>query len=128
MCTKLTRIGSDFVGVLQDQLCEPILNLTTAVCVSPLQGWVNMCSAAKNINFQVLVGHEEIVTCCVVADDESMVISGSKDSQIIIWNISTGNAIISLKTNSPVSALTITADAAVIISGCLNYLYSKAEQ
>ncbi|KAK6109718.1 WD domain G-beta repeat family protein [Brugia pahangi] len=65
---------------------------------------------------QVLVGHEETVMCCVVADDENIIISGAKDSQIIIWATSTGNALISLKTESPVTALAINADATVILS------------
>lgn len=72
---------------------------------------------------QVLVGHEETVMCCAIANDENIIISGGKDSQIIVWATSTGNALFSIKTESPVTALVINADASVIISGCINYLF-----
>ncbi|VDM14459.1 unnamed protein product [Wuchereria bancrofti] len=54
--------------------------------------------------------------CCAISDDENIIISGAKDSQIIIWATSTGNALISLKTESSVTALAINADATVILS------------
>ncbi|KAL3981510.1 WD domain G-beta repeat family protein [Acanthocheilonema viteae] len=65
---------------------------------------------------QVLVGHEETVICCAIANDESIIISGAKDSQIIVWATSTGNALFSMKTESPVLALVINADTTVILS------------
>lgn len=65
---------------------------------------------------QVLVGHEAEVTCCAVAEDERLVVSGGGDRQIIIWNVSTGDALLSLKTNSPITAVSITTDATVALS------------
>lgn len=58
--------------------------------------------------------------CCAIAVDENIIVSGAKDSQIIVWATSTGNALLSLKTESPVTALAINADTTVILSGYIN--------
>ncbi|CAG9533394.1 unnamed protein product [Cercopithifilaria johnstoni] len=65
---------------------------------------------------QVLLAHEEAVTCCAIANDESVIVSGAKDSQIIVWSTTTGNALFTLKTESPVTALAINNDTNVILS------------
>ncbi|VDK50940.1 unnamed protein product [Anisakis simplex] len=65
---------------------------------------------------QVLVGHEGIIRCCAIAEDERLVVSGGMDCQIIMWRVSTGDALLSLKTNAPITAISITADASVTFS------------
>ncbi|VDM39179.1 unnamed protein product [Toxocara canis] len=66
---------------------------------------------------QVLVGHEDIVRCCAIAEDERLVVSGGRDCQIIMWRVSTGDALLSINTNAPLTAISITADASVTFSG-----------
>lgn len=45
----------------------------------------------NQIAFQVLVGHIDHVSCVAVAvTNKSLVVSGSKDSNLIVWDMETG--------------------------------------
>lgn len=86
-------------------------------CHLSVNSWIDL--------LQVLVGHEETVMCCAIASDENIIVSGAKDSQIIVWSTSTGDALFSLKTESTVIALAINNDTTVILSGYIDNLLKK---
>lgn len=68
---------------------------------------------------QVLVGHTDAVTCvsCSVTN-KSQVISGSKDTNLIIWDLHTGEEIHTLAGHlGPVTCVKVSADGTTAVSG-----------
>ncbi len=77
-----------------------------------------MITYSADTAFQVLVGHEDVVQCCAVADDERLVVSGGRDRLLIVWKVETGDMLHSLSSiGSPVAAVAVTNDASVAFSG-----------
>ncbi|CAB3406664.1 unnamed protein product [Caenorhabditis bovis] len=65
---------------------------------------------------QILVGHEDIVTCCCISDDERIVISGARDRKMIVWNVQTGENVCSIIASAPLTAVALTGDGSVAFS------------
>ncbi|CAI5447669.1 unnamed protein product [Caenorhabditis angaria] len=65
---------------------------------------------------QILVGHEDIVTCCCLSDDERIVISGARDHKMIVWNVITGENMCTILAAAPISAVALTGDGTVAFS------------
>lgn len=66
---------------------------------------------------QVLVGHEDVVLCCSVAEDGKTVVSGGRDSLVIIWDAETGQSKLQYTAKAPVTAVKLTHDSSIVISG-----------
>ncbi|XP_067120731.1 protein qui-1-like [Centruroides vittatus] len=68
---------------------------------------------------QVLVGHEQPVTCVAVAPySPSLVVSGSMDCNLIVWDMNTGNDTFTLRGHREgVKSVKLTLDGNVAISG-----------
>lgn len=68
---------------------------------------------------QVLVGHSHAVTCVAVSvTNKTQVISGSKDTNLIIWDIHTGDEIHTLAGHlAQVTGVKISADGTTAVSG-----------
>ncbi|KAH7671492.1 QUI-1 protein, partial [Aphelenchoides avenae] len=64
----------------------------------------------------VLVGHEDVVSCCGVSEDGKSVVSGGRDKAIIVWEVQTGTVRRSISAKAPVVAVEITFDGSVIVS------------
>lgn len=68
---------------------SPICVLSIHSLAAITDGHVSYCNFFV---LQVLVGHEDQVTCVAVAiSDKSIVVSGSWDANLIIWDIHTGD-------------------------------------
>lgn len=74
--------------------------------------------------FQVLVGHEDAVHCCAIADDERIVVSGAADKMVMIWEVGTGDTLHTLDGHkeSTISAVAVTSDGTVAFSGTARLL------
>jgi WD40 repeat protein len=70
---------------------------------------------------QVLVGHSDHVTCVAVSIlNKSLVVSGSRDSNLIIWDINTGNDIHVLTGHlGYVTCVKVAGDGNLAVSGKL---------
>lgn len=84
-CSKLSKkvltLSLDFIKTTH---LPPVHQLTTTSCGHIIHSLVR--------TLQVLVGHEDQVTCVAVAiSDKSIVVSGSWDANLIIWDIHTGD-------------------------------------
>lgn len=81
-----------------------------------LTQYVNMVSVE-----QVLVGHTDHVTCAAVAiTNKSIVASGSRDSNVIIWDMETGSDEHTLQGHlGYVTNVKLTGDGTVAVSGIL---------
>ena len=66
---------------------------------------------------QVLVGHDDVVTCCCVSEDGKVVVSGGQDKHIYIWDVQTGAVKRSITAKAVISAVQITFDNSLILSG-----------
>lgn len=66
---------------------------------------------------QVLVGHEDVVLCCCVSEDGKTVVSGGRDSQVIIWDAETGQSKLQYSAKAPITAVKLTHDSSIVISG-----------
>ena len=68
--------------------------------------------------YQVLAGHDDIVSCVTIADHNRNVISGSHDKTLIVWNMSTGEIEQTLKGHTDiVTSAKMTADGSIVVSG-----------
>ncbi|PAV70253.1 hypothetical protein WR25_21608 [Diploscapter pachys] len=65
---------------------------------------------------QVLVGHEDAVTSCALAEDERLVVSGGKDKKVIVWSVATGQIMHCLTASASLSSIALTADATVVFA------------
>uniref|UniRef100_A0A8R1HUS0 WD_REPEATS_REGION domain-containing protein n=1 Tax=Caenorhabditis japonica TaxID=281687 RepID=A0A8R1HUS0_CAEJA len=70
----------------------------------------------KGFLTQVLVGHENVVTCCCISFDERLVVSGARDEKMIVWNVQSGEMICSVNTSAPITSLSMTGDSTVVFS------------
>lgn len=70
---------------------------------------------------QVLVGHSDHVTCVAVSIlNKSLVVSGSRDANLIVWDINTGNDIHILTGHlGYVTCVKVTGDGSLAVSGIL---------
>jgi WD40 repeat protein len=70
---------------------------------------------------QVLVGHSDHVTCVAVSIlNKSLVVSGSRDANLIVWDINTGNDIHVLTGHlGYVTCVKVTGDGSLAVSGKL---------
>jgi len=67
---------------------------------------------------QVLVEHNDVVSCAVVTAGNRSVVSGSHDARLLVWNMDKGDVQHQLIGHSgPVTAVTVTADGTVAVSG-----------
>ena len=70
---------------------------------------------------QVLVEHEDIVSCVAVADGNRCVVSGSHDTRLLVWNLQTGDVEYQLLGHTGhVTAVRLTKDGSTAISGKTN--------
>uniref|UniRef100_A0A1I7TE12 WD_REPEATS_REGION domain-containing protein n=1 Tax=Caenorhabditis tropicalis TaxID=1561998 RepID=A0A1I7TE12_9PELO len=65
---------------------------------------------------QVLVGHENVVTCCCISFDERLVVSGARDEKIIVWNVQSGDMVCTVNTTAAITSLSMTGDSTVVFS------------
>jgi WD40 repeat protein len=66
---------------------------------------------------QVLVGHENVVLCCSISEDGKTVVSGGRDTVVIIWDAETGQARLQYNAKAAVTAVKLTHDGSIVISG-----------
>ncbi|MFX1517261.1 MAG: WD40 repeat domain-containing protein, partial [Promethearchaeota archaeon] len=80
-----------------------------------IQLW-NLSSKSVDRNF---TGHENLVICVAFSTDNKLIISGSLDNTIRIWEKSTGNLIRTITSiNHSVSDLTLSPDGILIAAAC----------
>lgn len=74
---------------------------------------------STNFEIQVLVGHTDHVTCVAVAVlDKSIVVSGSRDANLIIWDINTGSDLHTLKGHlGYITCVKLSGDGSLAASG-----------
>jgi WD40 repeat protein len=74
-----------------------------------------------SVFMQVLVGHSDHVTCVAVSIlNKSLVVSGSRDANLIVWDINTGNDIHILTGHlGYVTCVKVTGDGSLAVSGIL---------
>ena len=67
----------------------------------------------------MLVGHEDAVSCCSIADDERIVVSGAADKAVIVWEVDTGDILHTLDghRHSVITAVGVSSDGSVAFSG-----------
>lgn len=68
---------------------------------------------------QVLVGHTDQVTCVAVAiTNKSIVVSGSRDANLIVWDMETGEDLHLLQGHlGYVTCVKIAGDGSIAVSG-----------
>lgn len=67
---------------------------------------------------QVLVEHDNLVSCAAITNDNSYVLSGSYDRRLLVWGLSTGAVEQQLLGHTlPVTCVKVTDDSTVAISG-----------
>ncbi|CAK9825608.1 Protein qui-1 [Anthophora retusa] len=68
---------------------------------------------------QALVGHTDHVTCVAVSVlDKSIVVSGSRDANLIVWDINTGNDLHTLKGHLDcITCVKLSGDGTLAVSG-----------
>ncbi len=67
---------------------------------------------------QVLVEHEDTITCVAVTEDNRFVISGSADKNLLVWSLSTGLAENKFVGHTDkVTTVKATKDSSVAVSG-----------
>ncbi len=67
---------------------------------------------------RVLKGHTGNVTCLALSPKEDIVVSGSKDHTLKIWEIQTGNCLLTLKGHrGPVASVDISPNGRFVLSG-----------
>jgi WD40 repeat protein len=73
------------------------------------------------VSVQVLVGHSDHVTCVAVSIlNKSLVVSGSRDANLIVWDINTGSDIHVLTGHlGYVTCVKVTGDGSLAVSGKL---------
>jgi WD40 repeat protein len=64
-----------------------------------------------------LTGHSEFVKVIEITPDGTIIISGSRDSSIKIWNLSTGKCLHTFIDDSPITAIAISPDGKKVIAG-----------
>lgn len=72
-----------------------------------------------SVFMQVLVGHFDHVTCVAVSIlNKSLVVSGSRDANLIVWDINTGNDIhVLIGHLGYVTCVKVTGDGSLAVSG-----------
>ena len=76
--------------------------------------------------YQVLAGHDDIVSCVTIADHNRNIISGSHDKTLIVWNLSTGEIEQTLKGHTDIiTSAKMTADGSIVVSGKATYSVQK---
>lgn len=70
----------------------------------------------KGFLTQILVGHENVVTCCCISFDERLVVSGARDEKMIVWNVQNGEMVCSVNTSAPITSISMTGDSTVVFS------------
>lgn len=70
---------------------------------------------------QVLVGHTDQVTCVAVAiTNKSIVVSGSRDANVIVWDMETGEDLHLLQGHlGYVTCVKLAGDGSIAVSGYL---------
>lgn len=77
---------------------------------------------------QVLVGHTDQVTCVAVAiTNKSLVVSGSRDANLIVWDMDTGADVHLLSGHlGYVTCVKVAGDGSVAVSGMVQiYMFSS---
>ena len=77
---------------------------------------------------QVLVGHTDQVTCVAVAiTNKSIVVSGSRDANVIVWDMETGDDLHLLQGHlGYVTCVRLAGDGSIAVSGTFhNIITSK---
>lgn len=62
---------------------------------------------------QVLVGHEDVPSCCCVSEDALVAVSGARDRSLIVWDVQTGAAQRQVPRNAVPRFLEISMDGSV---------------
>lgn len=55
----------------------------------------------------MLVGHEGAVACCCVSEDGKTVVSGGRDSLVIVWDAETGQSKMQYNAKASVAAVKV---------------------
>jgi WD40 repeat protein len=64
-----------------------------------------------------LTGHSSFVKEIAITPDGTKIISGSRDSSIKIWNLSTAECLFTLINDTPINSIAISPDGKKIITG-----------
>lgn len=77
------------------------------------------------MNYQVLVGHSDIVTCVAVSiTNKTQIVSGSWDCNLIVWDINTGSDLHLLSGHlGKVTCVKVTGDGTIAVSGKSYLIY-----
>lgn len=106
--------GSKLFTLSQTNI-QPIL--TNDVAIQIVDQNIQVYDMNKSIT-TTLSGHTEPVSAVAISPDGTMIISGSKDQTLKIWDIKTGKEICTLSENAGVvTAITMTSDGSKIITG-----------
>ena len=107
MCTRVVSLLHPKVIVYQKDI----------IVVGLDSGDIVILDAITGSSGSVLSGHTQSVTSLAFSPDGTLLVSGSKDSTIKLWDIQTGGVVKSFHNFSGVQSVYISPDAATIVSG-----------
>ena len=88
---------------------------------------VVMCDAVTGLEQFKCVGHAAFVTSFAISDDGKLIVSGSSDKTIKIWDASTGLLQSTLRGDLPVRSVAFSPDGQRIAAGCGDYGTTRGE-
>ena len=78
---------------------------------------IAILDAITGSSTSVLSGHTDVVSSLAFSLDGTLLVSGSKDKTVKLWDVQTGGAIKTFRDTDAVSSVSISPDRAVIASG-----------
>eukprot|EP00850_Spirogloea_muscicola_P005743 SM000026S08992 [mRNA] locus=s26:1003027:1021649:+ [translate_table: standard] len=119
------RVGGSFVsGVEPNPTCFGILfgTVTNSAYVLSCGHWDNSfkCHSISDGKLAQSIGqHKDLVTCLSVASDARFVVTGSRDTTVIVWEANTGAPLgVRPIVDKPMRVLTGHADAVTAVTAC----------
>ncbi|AOY79923.1 WD40 repeat domain-containing protein [Moorena producens JHB] len=92
---------------------------TNTTCLRSLRATLNPPTGRL---LSTLIGHGDSVNAVAVTPDDTMVISGSSDHTVKVWDLNTGTEIRTLTGHSaPVNSVAVTPDGTRVISGASDH-------
>jgi WD40 repeat protein len=119
----LRQLPAQLTGQLLGHSSPNLRALLRAVEEETTLPWLRpMTASLRSVRAlrSTLVGHSEYVSSVAVTSDSRLVVSGSGDRNIRVWDLETGQCLRTLKTHTrPVTAVVVTSDGSRIVSGDL---------